>query len=111
MSDPGAGGVQLPQFSGKRKDWIDFKLRFRAWCRRKGIDISTAGIKKITSDTINCALADYILQAVKERDRLLLAPHDEDGKRCVQNMSFSLSVSGWTSRVNCGARFLKVLRE
>ena len=79
MSDPGAGGVQLPQFSGKRKDWIDFKLRFRAWCRRKGIDISTAGIKKITSDTINCALADYILQAVKERDRLLLAPHDEDG--------------------------------
>lgn len=79
MSEPGAGGVQLPQFSGKRKDWIDFKLRFRAWCRRKGIDISTTGIKKISSDSINCALADYILQAVKERDRLLLAPHDEDG--------------------------------
>ena len=70
--------ARVPRFSGERKDWQSFKLRFRPWCRRRSIVLTPTGLASLDADG-KCELADYIMMSVHGDVARQLALHKDDG--------------------------------
>ena len=79
MSD----GLRMPTFSGNKKDWAQFFMKFRRWCRIKGFDITPAGLAKL-KEADDVSLGDHLMIAIRSDVDVQLVEMLEKGSEMLQ---------------------------
>ena len=79
MSD----GLRMPTFSGNKKDWAQFYMKFRRWCRIKGFDITPAGLAKL-KEADDVSLGDHLMIAIRSDVDVQLVEMLEKGSEMIQ---------------------------